>query len=270
MSRHDYMRKLNFSAVVYSSLSNNDAHQFAMEHALRIYRSHAIYTFIPKNACSTMRLSLAIENGCIEDPSDYRWIHENNRTFNPDLASLVTASYTFVILRCPFSRLASVYIDKIVGREPAGIKFAAMLGNLVDIREITFNSFITAMQDPAYRKGNVHWRPQNDFLVYKQYDDYFCVEEFITAITRIKHKTNMQIYDARGLTGHGMDKLNLSDYGDYSNIPAHNIQKMKMSGKSPSPRCLYNEKLISIVANTYKEDIALYEKHFGRKNLLFG
>ena len=46
------------------NLRLNPKHQVAASHALNIYSSGAIYTFIPKNACSTMRLSLAIANGC--------------------------------------------------------------------------------------------------------------------------------------------------------------------------------------------------------------
>ena len=45
------------------ALVQNAAHQFAAQHALSIYAADAIYSFIPKNACSTMRYTLAIANG---------------------------------------------------------------------------------------------------------------------------------------------------------------------------------------------------------------
>ena len=48
-------------------LPQNIGHQFAARHALNIYKSSSIYSFIPKCACSTMRLSLAKANGLIDD-----------------------------------------------------------------------------------------------------------------------------------------------------------------------------------------------------------
>ena len=107
-------RQLNYTANSYVKLNKNMQHKLAQNHALRIYKSNSIYSFIPKNGCSTMRLSLALANGCISDPKDFEWIHNNSLTFSADLPSLLLADYTFVILRCPFARLASVYLDKIV------------------------------------------------------------------------------------------------------------------------------------------------------------
>ena len=109
-------RTLKNSSSSYANLNQNPSFKFANNHALMIYNSDALYTFIPKNACSTMRLSLAMANGCISDTKDYNWIHKNNATFVVNLVEIIKAKYTFVILRDPFRRLASVYIDKIVDR----------------------------------------------------------------------------------------------------------------------------------------------------------
>ncbi|PLX82830.1 MAG: hypothetical protein C0617_13235 [Desulfuromonas sp.] len=262
-------RRLRFSAASYGPLADNQPHRFAMERALRIYRSNAIYSFIPKNACSTMRLSLALENGCIDDVRDYECIHENNKTFASDLDHLITANYSFVILRCPFARLASVYLDKVVGREPAGHKFARMAGEQGGVEEVTFDAFVRAMRNPEVKRGNVHWRPQGDFLVYKEYDDYFSVEEFPRAVRTLRAKIDLHIHDARGLTNHGLDKHELVDGDDFSALSAETIRAMKHSGRSPRPRCLYNDELHSIVNEAYAEDIALYIDLFGPKSLMF-
>ncbi|TAL45777.1 MAG: hypothetical protein EPN89_11775, partial [Methylovulum sp.] len=82
-------RPFKYSSASYVNLSKNQQHQFAQGHALRIYNSNSIYSFIPKNACSTMRVSLAIANGCIADTDkldelDFNWIHNNNDTFRAD------------------------------------------------------------------------------------------------------------------------------------------------------------------------------------------
>lgn len=261
-------RQLNFSSASLGSLSQNVAHQFAAQRALRIYRSDAIYSYIPKNACSTMRLSLAIENGCIDNETDYGWFHENNNTFSADLASLIKARYTFVILRCPYARLASAYLDKVVGSGPAGAMFANMVGS-TGVGSVTFRAFVGAMKNPAIRDANPHWRPQKDFLVYKQYDDYFSLEAFGEAVRQIQDKTGMTIFDARGITGHGLEKLELIDRGDHANLRASEISSLKREKVCPSPRSLYNDELVAVVNKAFAEDIALYKRHCGKKGLMF-
>ena len=78
-------RVLKYASSNYEPLGKNKKHQFAAAHALNIYSSNTIYSFIPKNACTTMRLSLALENGCIQSIKDFNWIHRNNATFSASL-----------------------------------------------------------------------------------------------------------------------------------------------------------------------------------------
>lgn len=263
------MRVLNYSSQTYQPLSQNPVHQFAANHALRLYTSNTIYSFIPRNACSTLRLSLAIANGCIESPQDFNWIHQNNSTFIADLPSLATASYTFTILRCPYARLASTYLDKIVNRDREAWHFLDLLKRETNIQDLTFEKFINALIHLQVRKGKIHWRPQIDFLVYQQYGDYFCLEQFPTAITTLKEKINLDIVDARPLTRHGIDGLTIIHEGDFSNTPPYEIRTLKASGKCPAPKQLYTKALIDIVSQHYKDDIDLYTTLFGTENLMF-
>jgi hypothetical protein len=264
-------RLLRYGADTYRNLlKNNPKHQFAMRHALRIYRSNSIYSFIPKNACSTMRLSLALENQCIKSKDDFNWIHQNNNTFSADLASLITADYTFVILRCPYARLASCYLDKIVDRT----QDAWILYNLIDrtqeLSDFTFEAFVKFMQKAPLKKGNIHWQPQIDFLVYEEYDDYFCVEELSQAIPTLKEKIGLSVIDARDLTQHGLNHLELvREAESYSKMSPDEIFSLKRSGQCPDPQLLYNDELIEIVRKCYQPDITLYSEIFGSKNLMF-
>ena len=52
------IRKFRYSNISHQALKNNIKHQFAMSHALAIFESNAVYSFIPKVACSTMRYSI--------------------------------------------------------------------------------------------------------------------------------------------------------------------------------------------------------------------
>ena len=264
-------RTLRFSSNSYQSLlRNNSQHQFAMKQALRIYRANAIYSFIPKNACSTLRLSLAIANGCLAEAEDFNWIHQNNDTFSCDLASLATASYTFVVLRCPFSRIASAYLDKIVGHTVEAWQMYDSIKRVSEIGTISFDFFVRELTRPTFRNCNPHWRPQVDFLVYAEYDDYFCLESFTHATDTLKEKIGLQVVDARDLTNHGLGTLTqIGDIGEFSETSAMDILAMKYSKQSPSPKSLFTEELIELTRNNYKQDIDLYKSLFGSEALMF-
>lgn len=255
-------RILNFSSNTYGPLSQNAKHNFATNHALNIYNSKAIYTFIPKNACSTMRTSLAIANGCIERSDDFNWIHSNNQTFKASLSELVTADYTFVILRSPYTRLASVYLDKVVDKTVELWQLNDALRRKIDVTNLTFEAFVKLMSQPGIFRANIHWRPQVDFLVYKQYDDYFSLEKNKETFQIIEEKTGINIVDARVLTKHGTDRYKKVENKPFSLIPANEIYTMKMEGYIPTYSTLFNEELISLVSKYYAEDIALYKSKF--------
>lgn len=279
-------RKLRWTSGEYSKLSLNQQHLFAQKKALRLYNSNAIYSFIPKNACSTMRLSLALHNDCIDDTADFKWIHKNNLTFSADLAALITAAYTFVILRCPYSRLASVYLDKLVGEETNRtythrlLKSSSLPSNKLrsivkkisvstTAKQLSFYDFVKLLDQNDALRNDQHWRPQIEFLVYKEYDDYFCVENLSEAVKMLKQKADFDIVDARALTLHGTNRFTLVDEGDLFSASIIDIQRMMKSEECPSHASLYNDEIIERVNNLYFKDIELYKSTFGESNLLF-
>ena len=261
-------RFFRYSSMSYMPLQQNGKHQFAASQALRIYRSNAIYSFIPKNACSTLRLSIAYANGCIDNTNKFNWIHNNNHTFRADLSSLLTANYTFTILRCPYARLASVFLDKIVSRDPVAWRLYELSDRKVKLEDFTFSNFIQALKMNHIRYGEIHWRPQVDFLVYKDYDDYFNVENFAHASQTLKDKINLDVIDARPFTNHGIEKLNLID-DDFSEVSPVDIFVFKRKGMCPKPSSLYNEESIDTVTSLYEDDIKLYRKRFSSSSLMF-
>ncbi len=262
-------RQLNYAAVIYKPLALNPAHQFAASFALRIFHSNSIYSFIPKNACSTLRLSLALANGCISSPKDFNWIHQNNATFSADLASLILADYTFVILRCPYARLASAYLDKIVDKTQEAWVLYETLKRKTEIDQFSFKFFLKAISNPTVLNSNIHWRPQVDYLVYMDYDDYFSLEHFSKAIPVIEQASGIQVVDARPLTRHGSDRFVTIDDGNYyGDCLPEEIRALKVAGNLPSPQSLYDDEGIALVGKLYKKDIALYRQLFGENNML--
>jgi len=262
-------RVFQYSNTTHNNLQQNARHQFAQRHALRIFQANAIYSFIPKNACSTLRLSVALANGCLASPADFNWIHNNNDTFRADLAALANAAYTFTVLRCPFRRLASVYLDKIVGKDPVAWVFADLCRREIEMDDLSFDAFVGELRKPYIKNGNIHWRPQVDFLVYRHYDDYFSVEDFPVAVATLRQKIGLPVIDARPLTKHGTDHLKPVTNESFSSAKPLDIYDLKRQGFCPTPESLYNDRLVSLVREVYADDIALYRELFGESALLF-
>jgi hypothetical protein len=211
-----------------------------------------------------MRLSLAIANGCIPDSSYIDWIHDNNDTFQASLEDLITARYTFVILRDPLTRLASCFLDKIVSKAVPAHRLRELTEPTLDLDEISFRRFVELLADPTVLSGNMHWRPQAEFLVYERYDDYFSVEQFANAKAALRDRAALEIVDARPLTAHGLDHFDLLPVEhDHSLTPVSEIARIKQRGQCPDPRSLYTPRLVDEVTRLFADDIALYRDRIG-------
>lgn len=254
-------RILKYASSSFEPLSQNKKHQFAAAHALNIYNSNAIYSFIPKNACTTMRFSLALGNECIDSKDDFNWIHRNNATFSASLRELQEAAYTFVILRSPIYRLASVYLDKIVDRTNVAWNLYDLIKREIPLAEITFRKFVELVTSEELIHKEIHWAPQSDFLVYKYYDDYFSLEQFSEAIPLIEKRAGIKIYDARNLTKHGTDQYTMINDQCYADTKPYILFNLKLSGKIPSHESLYDITLKNMVEEAYKNDFILYRKY---------
>lgn len=251
------------------ALARNEAHMFAARHALVHYASGAVYSFIPKNGCSTLRLSLALANNCIAGPDDWTWIHPNNETFAASLADLVRASYSFVVVRCPHARLASVFLDKIVDKTPELWQLYRLTRDGFDPDAVTFRAFVDLLDDSALRGANIHWRPQTDFLVYERYTNVFALERFDDAVRTLHERIGLAVRDARQLTRHGTDAVELVRHGSYADVPIADIAAMKREGRLPAHPTLYDKALRDRVSRLYAGDLAFYTDRCGRDGLTF-
>ncbi|MFC3440454.1 sulfotransferase family 2 domain-containing protein [Sphingobium rhizovicinum] len=255
-------RELLHSRQNNGSVMLNEAHAFATRFALSLYRRRAIYSFIPKNACSTMRFTLAVDNGFLRKTDSIQWIHANNGAFVAAQPDLVTADFTFTILRCPFDRLASAYLDKIVGMHRDAWDFREEGHASGSAMDASFTDFIRTITSDRARRQNIHWRPQSEFLLYAAYDRYYAFADMPAMARDLKSTLDLDIVDARSMTGHGRGALQKLD-GDYGAMPALDIALLKRDGQCPTTHALYTDETIGLVARCYREDIRLYRKRTG-------
>lgn len=257
------------SANANVALKQNLEHQFAMKHAMALYRKNSVFSFIPKNGCTTMRLSVAIENGCISGFDEGNWIHDNNATFIPSLGEATKADYKFVILRCPFRRLASVFLDKIVSKESLAWAYRKKMKYQFTLDDINFEQFVKTLRGAPILKSDIHWRPQSDFLLYSDYTDYFTLEHFDDAVLKLKEKIGFEVVDGRSLTNHGTDVYELVREGNFSKTTAFDIASMKRKGKCPAHATLYTPELVEMVRTMYEKDFLLYSERCNAQDMLF-
>lgn len=243
------------------NIQHNQLHQLAIRHAMLHFDSGAIYTFIPKNACSTMRLSLAISNGMISDVKNGNWIHGNNTAFIPSLKEAYDSQYKYVILRCPFERLASFFLDKIVAKEPEAWALRNICGRQFELDDLTFETFVDFLSKPNVISANIHWRSQADFLLYENYDRYFDFSFFDGITAELYDKVGLRLIDARELTGHGISGYTIKEDQGYSKVNVFELMLMKRSHEVPSYRRLYSQKVIEVVGRLYADDVALYQRN---------
>jgi len=216
-----------------------------------------------------MRFWVATANGCINSSDNIHWIHQNNETFKPNLGDLIRAKYTFVVLRDPFRRLASCYLDKFVGQTNTSWHYYDCIKRKIEPQMLTFKQFVTSI--PEVLRENIHWRPQIDFLVYEQYDDWFCVEDFAMAAETLSCRIGLTVVDTRPLLKHGTESHRRARRGKLNpESPAHEHARLRRAGSVANVEDLYDEDLIAIVGRAYAEDIALYRDVTGRKCLFEG
>jgi hypothetical protein len=261
--------QLRYGTAVHTSIvRNNPHHNFAHLHSVQIYDSNAIYSLIPKNGCTTLRLSIAIANGVVADTKDWEWIHHNNDSFRPTLKELALADYRFTILRDPFGRLVSCFLDKIVNRTADATRFQEAAKIEGDMDSLTFRAFCHALDKPGVLTANIHWRPQVHFLVYGDYDDYFCFEDFGRVGPLLKAAIGLDVVDARPLARHHASRhRTVPSSQPFADVPLRQLTALQRSGMAPAPEAFYDEELVALVGRIYSADLALYREHCPRFGL---
>jgi Sulfotransferase family len=285
-------RSLRYTQGSLDKIGLNERHQFALDYAISVYARNTVFSFIPKNGCTTLRYSAALENQVIQGPNELGWIHANNKSFRPTHRELVTASYTFVILRCPFHRLVSCFLHKIVdrpalahslqtrvlenrlrlpgaiGKRISGYLQRKVTANLASQDDLTFADFVSLLETPGALRQNIHWRPQSDFLVYSNYDDVFRLEDTDSLVATVQAKAGFTVHDTRKFTAHGNHNRDRIPEGFFGRTGIHALRKLKAEMRVPAYELFFDADLYQRVSRLYHEDIELYAGNFGQFALM--
>jgi len=265
-------------------------------HAIYIAPANTVYTFIPKNACTTLRYAAVmanIGNGYQKHESgslpDFEAVLAQIENYVASRKQIESASYKFIVLRCPWSRLASVFLDKVVGGKRGGrlirlnaeahrhsLPIAFGLRALhrfgfipyIDPARFSFRQFVDLIAAPGGLMIDHHWTPQAQ-LALDAYDDVFGMHDLKAAFSKITEKTGMEIHDTRDLSGHSTHRLKLLNDKCYADVPIAELKALKKAGYAPYPAAFYDDALRKSVEKLYEEDLKFYTNHLGSKGLSF-
>ena len=252
-------------------IQHNPQFQFAKRHALNLYQKKAIYSFIPKNGCTTLRTSLAVANGFLDEQhlshTTINWVHNNTYTFSANVKELACAAYRFTVLRCPYDRAVSLFLDKFVDKTPVAWNFYRQTNNIYDLNDMTFTDFIHHLyHHPHLLNGDIHWRRQTDFLVYQDYNDYFEFSDFTTIEKTLKNKLSLKMIDTRGITKHGKDQHEFISDKNHSTTSSYQLLGLKLRGQLPDNQSMLTADLKEIIQKIYQTDFDLRTKKITSHN----
>lgn len=234
---------------------------FALRHLYVYPRIRVAYTYIPKNACTSLKWTLGTAQGWLDD--QHTSAHEMTvRWWLRGLASWPAAEVKIVVVRDPWDRLLSGYLQRFLDPSDAvadrawdrGLSRRLAPGSTRD--DVCFADFLEYLAGTASRELNEHWRPQSDFLLgsythlvrfeHLAEDTAFLAERGIPAVTRRGHATSVHHRDLG--SGWGWQK-------------ARRLRRLRSRrGVLPGRESMYDEYLHGLVAERYAEDITLFEQ----------
>jgi hypothetical protein len=174
------------------------------------------------------------------------------------LKELICAEYRFTVLRCPYDRAISLFLDKFVDKTPVAWNFYRQTNNIYDLNNLTFSDFIHHLyHHPQTINGDIHWRRQTDFLVYPDYNDYFEFSDFKTIEKTLENRLSLKMIDTRDITKHGKDQHAFISDKNHSTTSAYQLLNLKLTGKIPDNQSMLTADLKEKIKKIYQRDFDL-------------
>jgi hypothetical protein len=261
------MRSFKYSHLSYAKLSENPYFNFAKDFCLIDFKTRSVFTFIPKNGCTSLRTSLAISNGFIPDIKHLDWIHNNNTTMTCSLLELFNAPSASIILRCPFERIASCFFDKFTIKRINSDFYDAYINS--DPNIYSFIDFLKSLTLNSNLLADIHWIPQVSYLLFDDYDNYYNLKDD-NLESKIFDTHGLIFYDTRKYSLHNTSNLKLNgNFSENAHLSITEITIMRNNYELPSYESIYNSEAIELVNQIYADDIKFFKDKFGDSSTLF-
>ena len=249
-----------------------------LKHLLVNHNLKLIYCSIPKNACTYFKEALIANNSSWhEEYQEYQKsnfnVHDflSNKRLGYSLNNLIShledETYTkIVILRNPFERIVSAYLNKIITSKRV-LRFVEKVINSVSQRNsktitvdnrITFQQFVEYL---CYTKDpwlNIHFRPQHCFVGNIKFDIVGQFENMNSVIDRLEDKFNIQLKRKK--------PINQTSYQDIErkNKSFHSMYRQELCSLDglPTAKQLFTPELERMFRKRYALDIEIYERAF--------
>ena len=230
-----------------------------------------LYCSIPKNACTLFK-NIIVENSKYKQEYErsqqniHQFIISKRGTVDNLLSSLSASDYfKLVVLRNPFARLASGYLDKIAKHlQPESFAIEVIkdvqqhLGLEIDLQKsITFEQFIQYLARKQDCELNDHWKPQDNFVAGVQFDFIGQFENLNRTIDILQNNYNIRIQK--------QGSEHATKYQQFAeDISFHTLypQELRDLSGMPTAKQIYSPELETIVRQRYAKDIKLYEQTF--------
>lgn len=230
-----------------------------------------IYCSIPKNACTLFK-NLIVEYSSSQkkyqksQQNIHQFLAQNRPEPTKLINSLESANYfKFVVLRNPFARLVSAYLDKFA-KHPIPESFAQQviiavqthLAKPINIQEsITFQQFIEYLARTSDRYLNDHWLPQSNFLGSINFDYIGQFEQLDLTIKLLEKKFSIAINQK--VSSHITEYKNFDKQLEFYRMYPQQLRSLE---GMPAAWQMYNGQLKQLVAKRYSQDISLYLQQF--------
>ncbi|MBR8827310.1 MAG: tetratricopeptide repeat protein [Gomphosphaeria aponina SAG 52.96 = DSM 107014] len=242
-----------------------------------------VYCPIAKNACTLfkrMMLDISGEQGKYEESNCnlHQYVSENFNILKDTgwglsdfFGSGKQEYFKFIILRNPFSRIVSAYLNKVAKNPRNYEKFVLpvikdvykALGEEMDLKKsITFSQFVDYLNRTEDCYLDKHWRPQHicfgEGIIKFDYVGQF--EKLDEVIEKIEKKIGRKLTQEVS--------KNRTKYGNYSKDEKfHDKYPHELRELDGLPRAenFYTPELEEIVRKRYAEDIKIYEREFNVK-----
>ena len=230
--------------------------------------SETVITWIPKNACSNLRHSAAVANAVVDSEDEYGAIEHMPYPFIPSYPQLLYARHTCVLLRCPYRRLISGYLDKVLTDEGVANAVSTHYCNGQPPGEISFHDFVMGLAKKQAAYPNIHWVPQSRFLAYKAYDHYYALENMSYAVEHLQSWIGFDFIDVSAQKRHDLQRHRREENADNHLRPASELKTQIQQQRAPSYESMLSPEIIAVIDKIYQQDLELYRRVCDTSNLL--